>query len=70
LANFVGFIVGFSAHVQYASDTSSLPPRYHLKAKWYYKKSLSPDGKRQNKHLDDFFHYQFLFQSHRIKLKG
>jgi hypothetical protein len=41
-----------------------------LKAKWYYKKSLFPCGKRQNKLLDDFFHYQFLFQSRRIKLKG
>jgi hypothetical protein len=35
-----------------------------------YKKSLFPCGKRQNKLLDDFFHYQFLFQSRRIKLKG
>src|SRR5664280_2320750 len=26
----------FSAYVQYASGASSLPPRYPLKAKWYY----------------------------------
>jgi hypothetical protein len=26
----------FSAYAQYASGASSLPPRYPLKAKWYY----------------------------------
>jgi hypothetical protein len=59
-----------SAYVQYASGASSLPPRYPLKARCYYKKSLFPCGKRQNKLLDDFFHDKFLFQSRRIKLKG